>query len=74
MSHGFLIAQTEHGPGMHGPVLLVVVAIAVVGALVFFLARNLRRSDRNPASDRTPEANDRSRDDPDPANGGDSDA
>lgn len=59
---------------MHGPVLLVVVAIAVVGALVFFLVRGLRRSDRDPASDRSPEANDRSRDDPDPASGGDSDA
>jgi hypothetical protein len=40
-----LVAQVNHGPGMHGPVLLILVAIAVVGALVY-LVKSRRRSDR----------------------------
>jgi LPXTG-motif cell wall-anchored protein len=42
-----LVAQVTHGPGMHGPVLLILVGIAVVGVFIF-LVRSRRRSDRDP--------------------------
>ena len=42
-----LVAQVTHGPGMHGPVLLILLGIAVVGALVY-LVRSRGRSDRDP--------------------------
>lgn len=70
---GYLIAQTQHGPGMHGPVLLVVLAIAVVGGLVF-LVRGLRRPDGGHASARNPEPSDRTLSDPDPPSDGGSEA
>jgi hypothetical protein len=55
----------EHGPGLHGPVLLVLLAVAVVGGL-FYLVKSRRRSQRTPdASDRSPEANDQLRSDAD---------
>jgi hypothetical protein len=45
-SFGALVAQVYHGPGMHGPVLLILVAIAVVGALLY-LVKSRRSSDRD---------------------------
>jgi hypothetical protein len=49
----------EHGPGLHGPVLLVLLALAVVGGLLYLL-KSRRRSHRTPdASHRSPEASDR---------------
>ena len=46
----------EHGPGMHGPVLLVLIAIGVLGGLVY-LARYRSRSDkREDAGERSGEA------------------
>lgn len=62
LDRGLLIAQTNHGPGMHGGVVvMVLVAIAVVGGLVYLVKRRRRSdrdgaSDRDPASDRSPEA------------------
>lgn len=59
MDPGLLIAQVEHGPGMHGGVLpLVLVGIAIVGGVVFLIAKARReaRKSSNPESDRDPEA------------------
>ncbi len=70
---GYLIAQTQHGPGMHGPVVLVVLAIAVVGGLVF-LVRGLRRSDGDYANDRPSQPSDQTLRDPDPPSDGGSEA
>jgi hypothetical protein len=48
----------EHGPSLHGPALLVLLALAVVGGL-FYLVKTRRRSQRTPdASDRSAEASD----------------
>ena len=62
MIQGLLIAQVEHGPGMHGGalavVLMVLVAIAVVGGLVY-LVQGRRRIDRDSAGGRGPEPSDR---------------
>jgi hypothetical protein len=59
-----LTAAIEHGPGMHGTVLGVVVmalvAIAVAGGLVYYMKRR-RRSVGDRASDRSSEPSDRSR-------------
>ena len=55
-----LLAASEHGPGRHGPVLIILVAVAVLGGL-FYVVKSRRRSDRGPdASDRSPEARDAS--------------
>jgi hypothetical protein len=43
--HVSLIAAVEHGPGMHGPVLLALFLVAVVGAIVYGL-RQLVQSRR----------------------------
>jgi hypothetical protein len=56
-----LIAQAEHGPGMHGgviPVMLVGIAIvAGVVVLVLRARRDARKSpDRGPEGDRGPKA------------------
>lgn len=61
MDPGLLIAQTEHGPGMHGGVVpLILVAIALVAGVVFLVVRARKEarkgSDRDPRSDRGPEA------------------
>jgi hypothetical protein len=62
MSHGLVIASVEraadHGAAL-GVVAMVLLAIAVVGGLVY-LVKGRRRSDRDPAGDRGPEASDRS--------------
>ncbi|HZA89552.1 MAG TPA: hypothetical protein VE401_04910 [Solirubrobacterales bacterium] len=61
MDPGLLIAQAEHGPGMHGGVLpLILVAIALVGGVVVLVLRARKEarkgSERDPESDRGPEA------------------
>lgn len=44
MTLALLIAQVDHGPELHGgPVLLVLVAMLVVGALAYLLVRRGRR-------------------------------
>lgn len=52
MDHGLLIGQAEHGPQMHGPALLVLLAFALVAGVVALVrkAAARKRSDRNPAS------------------------
>jgi hypothetical protein len=57
------LAQEGHGPGRHGPVLVVLVLVVIVGALVYGLVRLVAksragrtRSDRDPENDRTPGA------------------
>jgi uncharacterized membrane protein len=60
MAQGLLTAAAEHGPSQHGPIAIALVLIAVVGGLVY-LVKSRRRSDRDPGSDRTSEASDRSR-------------
>jgi hypothetical protein len=61
MDPGLLIAQTEHGPGMHGGVVpLILVGIALVGGVIVLVVRARKearkRPDRDPESDRGPEA------------------
>jgi hypothetical protein len=61
MDPGPLIAQAEHGPGMHGGVLpLILVAIALVAGVVVLVLRTRKESrkgpDRDPDHDRGPEA------------------
>ena len=61
MDPGLLIAQAEHGPQLHGGVLpLILVAIALVGGLVVLVRKawkeSRERSERDPESDRGPEA------------------
>lgn len=56
-----LIAQVEHGPQLHGGVVpMIVVAIALVGGLVFLVRKARKKarkgSNRDPGSDRGPEA------------------
>ena len=41
-----LVAQVSHGPGIHGPLLLILVAIVVVGGLVY-LVKSRRNSDND---------------------------
>jgi hypothetical protein len=54
---GLVIAQVEHGPGMHGGILpVILVAIALVGVLAYLVHRGRRARDREPASDRNPES------------------
>jgi hypothetical protein len=49
MDPGLLIAQVEHGPQMHGPALLVLLAFAIVAGLVALVRRAVarKRSDRD---------------------------
>ncbi len=61
--HGVLTAAVEHGPGMHGPLLIALFLVAVVGGVVYgvrqlVLSRRAgrARSDRGPETDRSPEA------------------
>jgi hypothetical protein len=54
----FVIAANGHGPQMHGTALLILLALAVVGGLVY-LVRARMRSDRGHTDDRSPEASDR---------------
>jgi hypothetical protein len=61
MDPGLLIAQAEHGPGMHGGVLpLILVGIVLVGGVVVLVLRTRKEarkgSDHDPESDRGPEA------------------
>jgi len=65
MESGLLIAQVTHGPGGGMAIVhLALVAIIVVGGLAFVVARGRRGSDRDaagvadrePGSDRGPEA------------------
>ena len=56
-----LIAQAEHGPGMHGGIVpLILVGIALVAGVVVLILRarkDARKSpDSDPESDRSPEA------------------
>lgn len=54
----YLLAQTTHGPGMHGPVLvaLILAAAAVGGVVYFFKTRTGRaRSQQDPVPERDPE-------------------
>jgi hypothetical protein len=58
---GLLIAQVEHGPGMHGGVLpLILIGIALVGGVVVLVVRARKDArkgaDRDAESDRGPEA------------------
>jgi hypothetical protein len=58
---GLLIAQAEHGPGMHGGIVpVILVGIALVAGVVVLVLRARREarksSDPNPESDRGPEA------------------
>jgi hypothetical protein len=48
MNLGLLIAQVEHGPQMHGPALLILVAFALVAVLVALIRkmRARKRSER----------------------------
>jgi hypothetical protein len=43
MDPGLLIAQVEHGPQMHGPALLVLMAFALVAGLVALVRRAMAR-------------------------------
>jgi hypothetical protein len=65
MDTGLLIAQVEHGPQMHGPALLVLMAFALVAGLVALVRRAMARkrsghdrvmgrdrADRDPVNDR----------------------
>jgi hypothetical protein len=60
MDPGLLIAQTEHGPGMHGGVLPLILLAALVGGVVVLIVRARKEarkaSDRDAESDRGPEA------------------
>jgi hypothetical protein len=61
MDPGLLIAQAEHGPQLHGGIIpMVVVAIVLVGGLVIVVRKAWKEarkgSDRDPESDRGPEA------------------
>ena len=61
MDPGLLIAQADHGPGMHGGVLpLILVGIVLVGGVAVLVVRARKEaqkgSDRDPESDRGPEA------------------
>jgi hypothetical protein len=46
--HDALIAAVEHGPGMHGPVLLALFLVGVVGGVVYGIRQFVlsRRADR----------------------------
>jgi hypothetical protein len=46
---GPLIAQVEHGPQMHGPVLLVLLALALIAGVIALVRRAManKRSDRD---------------------------
>jgi hypothetical protein len=52
---GLLISQVEHGPQLHGGIVpVVLMAIAVVGVLVYLVYRSRTGSNRDPGSDRDP--------------------
>jgi hypothetical protein len=46
---GLLIAQVEHGPQMHGPVLLVLLAFALIAGVVALVRKAMasKRADRD---------------------------
>jgi heme/copper-type cytochrome/quinol oxidase subunit 2 len=46
---------------MLGAAMILLIVIAIVGALVYVVVTGRRRADRDPAGDRRPEATDRSR-------------
>lgn len=51
-----LIAQVEHGPGMHGGIVgVLLVAIALVGGIAYLIHSGRKEADREPAPDRDPE-------------------
>jgi hypothetical protein len=60
MDPGLLIAQTEHGPGMHGGVLPLILLAALVCGVVVLVVRARKEarkgSGRDPEGDRGPEA------------------
>jgi hypothetical protein len=53
MDLGLLIAQVQHGPQMHGPAVLVLMAFVLIGGLVALARRAAarKRSSRNHLSD-----------------------
>jgi hypothetical protein len=60
LDHRLLIAATDaggHGPQMHGPILVVLLAIALVAGLVLLVRKRLRRkgSEHDRVNDRTSE-------------------
>jgi hypothetical protein len=60
MDLGLLIATSHgggHGPQMHGPIVVTLMAIALVAGLVFLVrkAKAQKDSDRDAVSDRDPE-------------------
>jgi hypothetical protein len=54
MDPGLLIAQVEHGPQMHGPALLVLMAFAFLAGLVALIRRAVvrKREDHDRAIER----------------------
>jgi hypothetical protein len=65
MDPGLLIAQVEHGPQMHGPALLILMAFVLVAGLVALVRKAMARKRLN--HDRV------IRSDLDPVNGADRD-
>jgi hypothetical protein len=59
VDYGLLIAQAEHGPGMHGGLLPVILGIAIVGGVVVLVLRARKQArkgpDRDSESERSPE-------------------
>ncbi len=58
MDHAPLIAQTSHGPGMHGPVVMVLFLITLVGGLVYALVYLVKRRRGRTRSEHDPEESD----------------
>ena len=61
MDHSLLIAQVEHGPQLHGGLLVpVLLAIAFAGGLVYLVVKRRSGSDREAQGDRSANEGDRS--------------
>ena len=60
MDAGLLIAQAEHGPQMHGGIVPILLAIALVVGVAYLVIKHRRSPDRDRKPDRTPPS------DPDP--------
>ncbi|MCP9486276.1 MAG: hypothetical protein MSC30_10470 [Gaiellaceae bacterium MAG52_C11] len=54
----YLVAQTTHGPSLHGPLVVAFVLLVAVGGLVYLVRTRTgrSRSERDPMSDRDPES------------------
>ena len=51
MDYGLLIAQADHGPGMHGGLLPVILGTAIVGGVVVLVLRARRQARKGPDPD-----------------------